>query len=97
MLCGNPLALTRSIQQRIDKLFRVERPQVFERLTDADKAQRNRLIAWSCGAQVRYGADHAAFRSAVQLGEHESGDPHRRVERFDLTERVLAGVRIEHK
>src|SRR5436190_252299 len=97
MLCGNPLALTRSIEQRIDKLFRVERPQVVERLTDADKAQWNRLIAWGCGTQVRYGADHAAFGSAVQLGEHKSGDAHGRVERFDLAERVLAGVRIEHQ
>ena len=67
-----------------------ERPKIVDAFADADEQQRNRPL-------TRDRRDDPAFRSAVELGQHESGEAERVVEGLHLRERVLPRIRIQHQ
>src|SRR5438132_903634 len=59
--------------QRLRELRRDEWPQVVDAFADPDESERNRAL-------LRDGGHDAAFGAAIELGQHETGQPERLVE-----------------
>src|SRR4029077_8711150 len=81
--------------QRLGEVFRHEGAKVVDVFAHADEEERDWPLLGILGSRMRDGADHAALRRAVELGQDEAGQAERLVERLDLRERVLPGVGVE--
>lgn len=78
------------VQQRVHECFRVKRRQVVRAFTQADELDGN--------AELLLDSDHdAALCSAVELGQHNTGDVHDIAEDLRLNHTVLAGGRVNHE
>src|SRR6188768_800413 len=88
--CERLLSLIVGRQQGIDELPCHERSQVVDALPDPDELERDGML-------LCYSRHDAALGAPVELGDDQAGEPDRRIERLDLGEAVLPGVRIQHE